>query len=114
MATVEEHAHSFLPESWPFTEPANTACYTNARLVEHGLPVMRVFHDHDGDWQFLSGDLEEGEACKLVCLGCVYERDKGLAILRSLPPGWMAERHSPDGTWQSEPYERDDEEDEDD
>lgn len=110
MATVEEHAHSFLPDSWPFTEPANTACYTNARLLELDLPVMRVFHDHDGDWQFLSGDLEEGEKGKLVCLGCMYERDHGLAILASLPVGWMAERSSPDGAWESAPYEREEDE----
>lgn len=111
MATVEEHCHSFPPESWPFKEPVNTACFTNAKLIELGLPVMRVFHDHDGEWQFLSGDIEEDDKCKLICLGCIYERDHGLADLNSLPAGWMAERKSVDGVWTCEPYERNEDED---
>ncbi len=111
MTTVEDHPHSFHPESWPFSEPANTACYTNSRLLEQNLPVMRVFHDHDGEWQFLSGDIEEADECKLICFGCIYERSPDLAILNTLPPGWMAERNALDGTWECEPYERADDED---
>jgi len=110
MATLEEHSHSFLPETWPFLEPTNTACYTNAKLLENNLPVMLVFHDHDGEWQLLSGDIEEGDKCKLICFGCIYERTPDIAILKSLPAGWMAERSSIDGTWKCEPYEREEDE----
>jgi len=71
---------------------------------------MRVFHDHDGEWQFLSGDLDEGDKCKLICFGCIYERAPEIAILSSMPVGWMAERNSIDGEWKCEPYEREDDE----
>lgn len=33
----------------------------NERLIAESHPILRVFHDHDGDWQFLSGDIEEDE-----------------------------------------------------
>ena|SRR5690606_18898755 len=102
MDTVAEHSHSFPLDSWPFAEPINTLAYTSS-LVLSGHPVRLVFHDHDGEWQFLSG--EDNEECKIICLGCAYERDPGIAILADMATGWMAFRDSPEQSWQCEPYE---------
>ena len=70
-----------------------------------GAPVLLVFHDHDGEWQFLHGATTEQDECRVVCLGCAYEHDNAIGILATLPNGWMAHRDSVDGPWHSEPYE---------
>jgi hypothetical protein len=101
METVEEHPHSFLLGSWPFAVPVNTLAYTSSQVLS-GQPVLLVFHDHDGEWQFLTG--EDGEECKIICLGCAYERDGSIAILADMAAGWMAFRDSADQSWQCEPY----------
>ncbi len=36
---------------WKFHEERNTACFTTS-LVLKGSPILRVYHDYDGDWQF--------------------------------------------------------------
>jgi hypothetical protein len=105
MATVQEHPHSFSPGAWPFTEPVNTLAYTSARVLHDGHRVLLVFHDHDGEWQFLHGEVDEQDECKIICLGCAYERDNAVGILSDLPIGWKAYRESVDSPWQCEPYE---------
>jgi hypothetical protein len=102
METVEAHSHSFPPDAWPFADPINTAAFTSAQVLD-GLPILRVFHDHDGDWQFLGG--VDGEEGRIICLGCAYERDGAIASLADLPVGWMAYRESPGEAWHREPYE---------
>ena len=64
-----------------------------------------VFHDHDGEWQFLHGPVTEDDECKVICLGCIFECDETVGILAEMPSGWMAYRDSIGDAWQSEPYE---------
>ena len=105
MESVEEHRHSFLPGNWPFAEPTNTLSYTSASVLGGQFPILLVFHDHDGEWQFLHGEVEEQHECKIICLGCIYERDSSIGSLSDLPAGWMAFRDSVGASWQREPYE---------
>jgi len=107
MNTVEEHPHSFLPGAWPFKEPINTLAYTSARVLSEKYPVLLVFHDHDGEWQFLHGEVGADDECKIICLGCAYELDDTVGILADMPSGWMAFRDAIDRPWQCEPYEDD-------
>ena len=109
MDTVADHTHSFLPGSWPFAEPTNALVYTSSRVLRDGHPILVVFHDHDGDWQFLHGEVGEDDDCKIICLGCAFERDSSVGILNDLPFGWKASRQSVSSTWQCEPYETGDE-----
>ncbi|BCT93657.1 hypothetical protein LYSHEL_26840 [Lysobacter helvus] len=102
METVEVHPLSFSSESWPFADPINTLAYASGQVL-NGSPILLVFHDHDGEWQFLTG--EDREECKIICLGCAFERDAALAGLAAMPIGWMAYRASIDKSWQCEPYE---------
>ena len=103
MATASEHQHNFLPCSWPFKEPDCTVAYTSDRVMA-GEPIVLAFHDHDGEWQFLHGEVGESDECKIICMGCVYELDNTIGILADLPAGYMAYRDSPNAHWQSEPY----------
>jgi hypothetical protein len=105
MATVQDHPHSFPPDSWPFSEPVNTLAYASMQVLRDGYPVLLVFHDHDGEWQFLHGAVNEQDEGDIVCLGCAYERDNTLGILADLPIGSKAYRESTESSWQCEPYE---------
>ena len=103
MKTVEKHAHNFDSSEWPFFELENTAAYTTSRALRDGEPILFVSHDHEGDWQFLCGDVTESEECMLICLGCAYERDKSVGMLADLPCGWQARRDSADSPWERYP-----------
>ena len=98
------HSHNF--ESWPFHDAVNTAVFTTRPVLE-GLPIVEVYHDHDGDWQFLCGTTIDEADIKLVCLGCMVERDASLADLAKMPLGWCAVRDSPDDDWVMEECEED-------
>ena len=97
------HSHNF--ETWPFEEAVNTASFTTKQVLEGLHPIVEVYHDHEGDWQFLCGTTTDIADLKLVCMGCMLERDPTLANLADLPPGWCATRASPQSQWVREEYE---------
>lgn len=109
MDTVAKHSHSFEPKAWPFREPDNLACFTSAQVLNDGHPILMVFHDHEGEWQFVHGSVGEHDECKIICLGCVFEHDESIALLAELPVGWCAYRDSVAAQWQTEPYGNSDE-----
>ena len=95
---MTNHTHSFA--SWPFADPVETVTYCTAEVANLALPVLRVSHDHDGDWQFLDATTEEPGECVLLCLGCVIERDATLAQVSNLPCGWSAFRPYVGAPWE--------------
>lgn len=97
------HSHHF--HSWAFREPVETGTFTTRQVLEGGFPILEVYHDADGDWQFLCGTTTETKDLKLVCLGCMVERDSGLLTLADLPLGWCAVRDRAEDPWLREPYE---------
>lgn len=97
------HQHNF--KSWAFEEPINTVSFTTRQVLEGVSPVLEVYHDHDGDWQFLCGGTPETSDLKLVCLGCMVERDPTLLQLADMPPGWSATRATPTEGWSREQFE---------
>lgn len=106
------HSHRFDASAWPFATPVNTASFTTIHVLEGSLPVLEVYHDHDGDWQFMCGTTSESADAKIVCLGCMVERDSSLMQLADLPDGWLAYRKSPADPWVREEYADSDAEDE--
>lgn len=102
------HSRSF--QSWPFPDAVNTASFTTRQVLEGLCPIAEVYHDHDGDWQFLCGTTTDVADLKLVCMGCMLERDPSLSGLADLPPGWRAVREDPHSEWSRDEYDdRDDE-----
>lgn len=99
------HTHNFDASDWPFDTPVNTASFTTTHVLDGSRPVLEAYHDHDGDWQFMCGTTTASADAKLVCLGCMLERDASLFGLADLPAGWMAYRESPDLPWTREAYE---------
>lgn len=102
------HSHTFT--SWPFPDAVNTASFTTRHVLDGSKPVVEVYHDHDGDWQFLCGTTTDVADLKLVCMGCMLERDPSLADLADLPFGWSATRDGQGGRWTRDAFEDGDDE----
>jgi hypothetical protein len=85
---------------WKFDDKPNTACYTTTFVLD-GSPILRVYHDYDGDWQFhgASDQPATESVAKLVCLADMIRRDDLLNELYDLPYGWRAERATPSSKW---------------
>ncbi|GAB5900992.1 hypothetical protein OKHIL_68010 [Mycolicibacterium mageritense] len=102
-AEVTIHVMACVDESdWPFATPVNIAAFTTRQVLEDGLPVLTVFHDHQGEWQFVCETPDPIREIELACMGCVVGADPSLRALADLPVGWLAFRPSPEHEWYRE------------
>jgi hypothetical protein len=99
---MSSHLHTFLESEWPFGDSTNVAAITTRLVMDDGLPILLVTHDDDGDWQVLCGTTKEPQDGRVVCLGCMFERDRTIGELADLPRGWSAWRESVTDPWQRE------------
>lgn len=81
-----------------FREARNLATFTTRQWLEFQKPILRVVHDHNGDWQFLTGD-QMPEDIKIVALEELVLQDKTLNEVFDLDYGEAAERDSIGGEW---------------
>ncbi len=63
--------------NFKFREAKNVAVFTTRQWLEEKKPILRVVHDADGDWQFLTGD-QIPEDIKIVALEQMTLRDPTL------------------------------------
>lgn len=69
-------------------------------VVENGAPILRVIHDPNGGWAFLSAAAGEQSVDKMVAqLGTALRLDPTIAQLDDLPPGWLASRANVGAPW---------------
>ena len=89
--------------NWEFHDPPNAASLTTTFVLD-GAPVMRVYHDYDGGWQFHGSPDQPAttDVARLVSLSSMIGRDSSLAELSDLPYGWRAIRTSADSPWSRE------------
>jgi hypothetical protein len=92
-----------------FREPKNLATFTTRQWLELNGPILRVVHDSDGDWQFLTGD-QMPEDIRIVALHELIDRDKTLNEIFDLDYGEDAERDFVGGKWTRNKMEYDGEE----
>jgi hypothetical protein len=81
-----------------FREPKNVAVFTTRQWLEEREPILRVVHDEDGDWQFLTGE-QMPEDIKIVALEEMTLRDKTINDVFNLDYGEAAERKFADDKW---------------
>jgi len=81
-----------------FREPTNLGIITTRQWLDLNQPILRVVHDHDGDWQFLTGDqvLSDG---RVVALEQMVLRDATLNEVFNLEYGEAADRSKVGGRW---------------
>jgi hypothetical protein len=90
-------------------EPKNLTTFTTRQWLEDHKPILRVVHDNDGDWQFLTGD-QMPEDIKIVALEELIKRDGTLNEVFDLEYGEEAEREIVGGRWERNKIEYEDEE----
>lgn len=81
-----------------FREAKNLGAFTTRQWLDFKKPILRVVHEQDGDWQFLTGD-QMPEDIKIVALEELVSRDKTLNAIFDLNYGESAERDSIGGQW---------------
>ncbi len=84
--------------AFKFREPKNLATFTTRQWLELQKPILRVVHDNDGDWQFLTGD-QMPEDIAIVALEELIRRDKTLNEVFDLEYGEGADRGYIGGPW---------------
>ncbi len=86
-----------------FYEERNLGVYTTKQAF-NGAPILYVYHNEDGDWQFhtsMEPDLAES---MLVCLEEITKLDESLNEIYYLEYGWRAWRANKDSEWKCEEY----------
>jgi len=81
-----------------FREPKNLTTFTTRQWLELRKPILRVVHDHDGDWQFLTGD-QMPDDIKIVALEQLVLHDSTLNDVFDLRYGEAADRELIGGQW---------------
>ena len=92
-----------------YREPKNLATFTTRQWLQLQKPILRVVHDNNGDWQFLTGD-QMPEDIKIVALEQLILRDKTLNDVFNLDYGESADRDFVGGKWTRGKVEYDEEE----
>ena len=77
--------------TFKFREAKNLGIFTTRQWLELRQPILRVVHDHDGDWQFLTGD-QLPDDIRLVCIEHIVQDDLTLNEVFNLDYGESAER----------------------
>jgi Domain of unknown function (DUF4262) len=81
-----------------YRESRNLAVFTTRQHLAMNKPILRVVHDEDGEWQFLTGD-QMPDDIKIVCLHDMIDGDKSLNDLFNLDYGEYADRDHPGAPW---------------
>ena len=84
--------------NFKFREEKKLGIFTTRQWLELDKPILRVVHDNDGDWQFLTGD-QMPDDIKLVALEQMTLKDKTLNEVFNLDFGESAEREFIGGHW---------------
>ena len=83
-----------------FMEAKNLGVYTTKQWLKQQAPILRVLHDHDGDWQFHTDETEpQNDDIALVCLEDMIAADKSLNEIFNLDYGEGAKREFVGGEW---------------
>lgn len=81
--------------------PSYQKSYVCTHVFEGSRPVLLVSRP-DGDWCFLCGGNDHensADSYRVVGLGHVLNRDRGLVDQLDLGPGWEAERADASSAW---------------
>lgn len=81
-----------------FREANNLGIFTTRQWLDLDKPILRVVHDTDGDWQFLTGD-QMPDDIRLVALEQMVIKDKTLNEVFDLDYGYSMDRDFIGGEW---------------
>ena len=80
-------------------DPKLAVLTTKYIIYEHAV-ITHVYHDADGDWQFLGSQITKSEDAMIVSLEQIIKRDQSISELLEMPLNSHAYRDSIDDKWQ--------------
>lgn len=84
-----------------FYEVRNLGVFTTKQAFE-GQPILYIYHNEDGDWQFHTSPEPSLDDSMLVCLEQITKLDPSINEIYHLPLGWKAWRDTKDDDWHYE------------
>ncbi|PUZ25362.1 hypothetical protein DCC81_13770 [Chitinophaga parva] len=87
------------PIAFKFMESEDTPVFATGEVLNGSHPVIAVFRDAQGRWNFLHATEVEGPAMQTT-LGAMVERDASLNSLFTMPRNVIAVRQAPDAGWE--------------
>ena len=87
-----------------FREKKNLGVFVMKQAFE-GKPIVKVYHSHDGDWEFHTGEEYEIADVILVALEQMTKLDPSINDIFHLPLGYQAWRERKEERWEYAPYE---------
>lgn len=94
-----------------FYEKRNTCVFTTKQAFD-GDPILYVYHNEDGAWQFHTSLEPNLDDAKMVALEQITKLDPSINEIYHLQYGWCAWRSSGDADWEFAEDEEADEDDE--
>lgn len=88
-----------MDDHWLFSDSPNSAVFTIQQIVKQGQPILRVSHDEDGSWQFLSWGIPAETDAMIVSLAYIVSIDPAVKQLADIPLGWRAWRLRAEDEW---------------
>jgi hypothetical protein len=82
-----------------FYEERNLGVYTTKQAFNN-KPILFVYHNEDGDWQFHTSDEPNLDDAMIVCLEEITQLDPTINELYRLQYGWRAWRDTKQDEWQ--------------
>ena len=70
------------------------------KQVLAGEPILYVYHNRDGDWQFHSSDDPDIDDAQLVALESITKIDPTVNDIYHLEYGWWAYRKDKSADWE--------------
>jgi len=92
--------------NFKFLEAENLATFTTRPVIDNELPILYVYHDEEGDWQFLCGSTNDSEDMRMVSLKYIVEIDNSVNELHNLGLGEYAWRESISDKWNRDKIEK--------
>ena len=84
-----------------FYEEKSTAVYTTKQVLG-GAPILYVYHNDDGDWQFHSELLPDIKDARVIAFDQITKIDSSVNDVFTLEFGWRAWRNTVMDEWQKE------------
>lgn len=82
-----------------FYEERNLGVYTSKQVLD-GNPILYVYHDANGDWQFHTDSPIDVDDARVVCMEEITRLDPTVNDLYDLPYGCFSCRSSRDSEWE--------------
>jgi len=96
-----------LPYNWPFDQAPDCAVFTTAQVLDHGEPILCVYHDEDDHgWQFIGATSPNAHDARIIALKEAVALDATILEVADIQPGWMAWRPTREDAWYRETNQR--------